>query len=176
MHGYISRSGSEFRVEDIVRQFGYLCLGSRLKRIGERLQADVVRLGEQNGMATQPGQFPLLAALDLRGPLTIGDLVEATGVSQPGVTRNVARLIEAGLVQSERLHDDQRHKTVTLTRSGRDLIERSKRDVWPRVEAAVAEICDGLSGPLLDQLSALEDALIDRPLDARARRAEETHP
>ncbi|MGO7161526.1 transcriptional regulator, partial [Rhizobium johnstonii] len=27
-------------VEDVVRTLGFLCMGSRLRRIGERLQAD----------------------------------------------------------------------------------------------------------------------------------------
>jgi DNA-binding MarR family transcriptional regulator len=158
-------------MEDVVRQFGHLCLGSRLKRIGERLQADVVRYGDSLGLDVQPGQFPLLAALDLHGPLTVGQLVEAVGASQPGVTRNVARLSEAGLVETSRRHADQRHKTVSLTSAGQALIVRSKRELWPHIEAAAAELCEPLSGSLLDQLAALEDALAATPLDVLARRA-----
>jgi DNA-binding MarR family transcriptional regulator len=155
-------------MDDIVRHLGYLCLGSRLKRIGERLQADVVRYGDGLGLDVQ---FPLLAALDLHGPLTVGQLVEAVGASQPGVTRNVARLIETGLVETSRRHADQRHKTVSLTAAGQTLIARSKREVWPRIEAAVAQLCEPLSGSLLDQLAALEDALAATPLDVIARKA-----
>jgi DNA-binding MarR family transcriptional regulator len=158
------------RMDDILRPLGYLCLGSRLKRLGERLQAGVVQLGRQRGLEVQAGQFPILVTIDRLGPVTITDLAEALGVSQPGVTRNVAGLVAAGLVQTRRIHEDQRHKTLTLTKAGRQLVERCKRDFWPRIEAVVAEICRGLSGSLLDQLAGLEDALAESSLESRLGR------
>jgi DNA-binding MarR family transcriptional regulator len=156
--------------EDILRRFGHLCLGSRLKRLGERLQADVLRFTESTGLSIQPGQYPLLATIDRNGPQTVGDLTQALGVSQPGVTRNVKHLVEVGLLKITRTHRDQRQRTAALTRLGRQAIERSKREVWPHIEAAVSEICAGLSGPLLEQLGAIEDALAETPLDRRAAR------
>lgn len=159
--------------EDIVRRLGYLTLGSRLKRIGERLQADVLRFTEDKGLSIQPSQCTLLAALDRHGDLTVGELAEALGVSQPGVTRNVARLIDDGLLESGAPHPDQRHKTVRLSKAGHIAVKRSKSEVWPHIEAAVREICANLDGPLLKQLDALEDALAKTPLDRRAaKRAE----
>lgn len=163
-------------MEDVVRQLGYLCLGSRLKRIGERLQADVNRFSEKVGLDIQAGQYPVLAALDRHGALSIGDLVEALGVSQPGVTRNVTRLVEMGLVEIERHDRDRRQKAVTLSEHGRSIVEWSKRDVWRHVEAAVTELCAGLSGSLLDQLHAIETGLDKAPLDKRAlERKEHRH-
>jgi DNA-binding MarR family transcriptional regulator len=156
--------------EDIIKQMGLLCLGSRLKRIGDRMQADVSRFIEDCGLDIQPAQYPLLAALDRDGPMTVSDLVEALGVSQPGVTRNVTRLADMGLVETAKGRSDQRHKTVALTKAGRQAVQLSKRDVWPHIEAAVVEVCAGLSGPLLKQLGAIEDALADAPLDRRAAR------
>jgi DNA-binding MarR family transcriptional regulator len=155
-------------MEDVVRELGYLCLGSRLKRIGERLQADVNRLSERAGLGVQAGQYPLLAAIDRNGPLTVGDLVDALGVSQPGVTRSVLRLVEMGLLEIERADEDRRQKTVALTEAGRRVVERSKEEIWRHVEAAVVELCGDLSGSLLDQLDAMEDRLGQTSLDRRA--------
>ncbi|WP_198023415.1 DNA-binding MarR family transcriptional regulator [Ensifer sp. WSM1721] len=160
-------------MEDVVRELGYLCLGSRLKRIGERLQADVNRLSERVGLDVQAGQYPLLAALDRNGPLTVGDLVGALGVSQPGVTRSVLRLVEMGLLEIERGDEDRRQKTVALTEAGRRAVERSKGEIWRHVEAAVVELCGDLSGSLLDQLNAMEDRLGQMSLDRRALRHKE---
>jgi DNA-binding MarR family transcriptional regulator/N-acetylglutamate synthase-like GNAT family acetyltransferase len=157
--------------EDIVKTMGPLMLGSRLKRLGERLQADTARFIEQVGVGIQPSQYPLLAALDRFGPMTVNELVEVVGISQPGVTRNLARLIEAGLIETSRTHRDQRHKTMTLTDTGVAILERSKAEVWPHVQAAVNDLCAGLSGNLLDQLGGVEDALALSPLDQRAANA-----
>jgi hypothetical protein len=50
--------------EDIVRSFGFLTLGSRLKRIGERLQADTQRIMDDMELALQASQYPFLASVD----------------------------------------------------------------------------------------------------------------
>lgn len=156
--------------DDIVKLMGPLMLGSRLKRLGERLQADTARHIEKSGIGIQPSQYPLLAALDRFGPMTVNELVETVGVSQPGVTRNLAKLVEAGLMETSRAHRDQRHKTMTLTKAGTAVLERSKRDIWPQVHNAVVELCEGLSGDLIAQLGQVEDALVATPLDQRAAR------
>ena len=153
---------------DVVSEHGHLFLGSRLKRLAERMQGDVVRVAERAGLAVQPGQYPLLATLDRYGPHTVGELTQALAVSQPSVTRSVAGLVEMGLVAVSRVHRDQRQKTVSLTEAGAAAVEKSKLMVWPRIEAAVAGMTDGLSGSLLDQIAALEDMLAERPLDQRA--------
>ncbi len=142
---------------DIVSDLGPIFLGSRLKRLAERLQAGAARVVRDAGLPMQPAHMPLLAALD-RGPLTVGQLAEAVGTSQPGVTRTTGQLIKMGLVQSSS-GADQRQHTLSLTAAGEAAMARTKMFLWPRVEIAVREICDGLSGPLLDQIAAIETAL-----------------
>ena len=154
---------------DLLRDLGPLFLGSRLKRLAERLQAGAARMATDAGLPVQPVHMPLLAALD-RGPMTVGAVVEAVGLSQPGVTRAGGQLIDLGLVSSVR-GVDHRQRTLSLTPEGEAVLARAKLLVWPRIEAAVTEICDGLTGPLLDQVAAIEAALATTPLDERAARA-----
>ena len=158
-------------VEDVVRTFGFLTLGSRMKRIGERLQADTQRIIGDIGVAVQASQFPFLASVDRLGPLTIGELADAVGITQPGTTRVVSRLVALGLLNVCQSPADQRRKIITLTKKGQELVDRTKREVWPLIENAVADLCAGLSGPLLKQLAAIEDGLAERPLNRRVPRA-----
>jgi DNA-binding MarR family transcriptional regulator len=162
--------------EDIIRAFGYLCLGSRFRRIGERLQADTQQIIDASGLAIQAGQYPFLAAIDRAGPLTIGELAEAVGISQPGATRTLAQLTELGLVLSRASDEDQRRRLVSLTAAGSALIDRSKREIWPRIAAAVRDLCEPLSGPLLEQLAAIEDGLAATPLERRPKETREDKP
>ncbi|EHH04015.1 MarR family winged helix-turn-helix transcriptional regulator [Mesorhizobium amorphae] len=157
-------------MEDVIRSLGFLCLGSRLKRIGEQLQADTQRVLDRLDVQVQSSQFPLLAALDRLGPLPVGELAQSLGIAQPGVTRSVSLLAELGLVEVGQSNNDQRRRIVSLTRDGRRLVDVAKRDAWPRIEKAVADLCADLSGPLLDQLAAIEDGLAAVPLDRRAER------
>lgn len=154
-------------VDDVIRTLGFLCLGTRMKRLGERLQADTQQIIENSGMAVLASQFPYLAAIDRLGPLTIGDLAEAMGVTQPAVTRTVLQLDAAGLTLSEPSPGDQRRKIVRLSDDGRTLVDTASRSVWPQVEAAVRDLCRDLDGPLLSQLAAVEDGLAKRPLAKR---------
>lgn len=155
-------------MEDTVRALGYLCLGSRLKRIGEQVQSDTQRIMERLEVPLQAGQYPLLAAIDRLGPLSIGELAEALGVTQPGVTRAAGLLAEAGYLTARKEKGDQRVRRLSLTAAGEALIARSKREVWPLIETAVRDICDTLDGPFLQRLDQLEDALAEKPLHRRA--------
>ncbi|TIT70648.1 MAG: MarR family transcriptional regulator, partial [Mesorhizobium sp.] len=95
-------------MEDIMRSLGFLCLGSRLKRIGEQLQADTQRVLDRLEVRVPSSQYPLLAALDRLGPLPVGELAQSLGVAQPGVTRSVAQLAVLGLVETSPSSDDKR--------------------------------------------------------------------
>jgi DNA-binding MarR family transcriptional regulator len=157
-------------IEDVVKELGYLALGTRLKRLGERLQTQTQVLLEYANVELPPGHFPVLAALGRLGAMNVGELTEALGVSQPGVTRLLDRLEAEGLVQSTQSAGDRRVRTIALTKSGRQLISRAKRTAWPMIEAAVADACAGRVQPILAILTALEEALAAAPLRIRAER------
>ncbi|HEY9107500.1 MAG TPA: MarR family transcriptional regulator [Roseateles sp.] len=154
-------------VEDVVRELGHLSLGTRLKRIGETLQAQTQAVLAAHGFEQPAAYFPLLAALDRLGPLSVGELSQAIGVSQPVITRSLRGLEDDGLIGSETSEEDRRVRRIALSRKGRGLVQRSQREAWPAIEAAVAQACDGLKGDLLTQLAALEDALAEMSLQQR---------
>ncbi len=153
--------------DDFLTENGYLFLGSRLRRLGEQLQAEANRASQDAGIDLPVGKLPFLARLADHGPQTVGNLANLLGLSQPVTTRGVDKLIELGLISDGRADGDGRSRVVSLTADGERLIARSRDLVWPRVEAAVRQIAEGLSGNLLDQLADFERALTDQPLDTR---------
>jgi DNA-binding MarR family transcriptional regulator/ribosomal protein S18 acetylase RimI-like enzyme len=155
-------------MNDWIADSGYLFLGSRLKRLAEQMQSDVCQVSQRAGLAIQPGQFPLLALLHQGGSQTVGQLARVMGLSQPVITRNIGSLIALDLVRIDRSKTDGRSRIVSLTPQGEHAIVRSRETVWPHVEAAVREVVEGLSGPLLEQISQIERALDERSLAARA--------
>ncbi len=155
-------------VQDTVKELGFLTLGTRFRRIGESLQAQTQALMARHGIDLPAAHFPLLAALDRHGPLGVGELGTAVGVSQPVVTRSLHGLQESGLVESRTLEGDRRIRKVQLSEAGQALVERARREVWPVIEASVAQICAPLEGPLLQQLAALEAGLEQTSLLQRA--------
>lgn len=156
-------------VDDVVRQLGHLTLGTRLKRIGERLQSQTQRILDAHEVPIQAAQFPFLAAIDRLEPVAVGELADAVGVTQPAATRALAQLSEDGFVEIAQASGDQRCRSITLTRQGKRLVGMGKRDVWPVIDAAVKHLCRGVTGSLLEQLAAIEDGLEALPLDRRTK-------
>ena len=77
------------------------------------------------------------------------------------------RLEKLGLVHTLRRGGDQRLRTIALTKKGDALDGKVIRELRPRIIAAVADVCGGMDGPLLDQLAAIEDGLATTPLARR---------
>ncbi|WP_051172578.1 MarR family winged helix-turn-helix transcriptional regulator [Microbacterium indicum] len=67
---------------------------------------------------TPSAQWRTLAILLERGPLRLGDLARLSRVTQPGMTRLVATMTEAGLLERAHDPDDQRAVIVAATDEG----------------------------------------------------------
>jgi DNA-binding MarR family transcriptional regulator len=65
--------------------------------------------------------FPLLARVERRGPLAIGELAELCGRDYTTVSRQISRLDEMGLVARKEHSEDARITQVVITRKGRTM-------------------------------------------------------
>jgi DNA-binding MarR family transcriptional regulator/GNAT superfamily N-acetyltransferase len=151
---------------DVLQDLGATFLGSRLKRLGERMQAGAVRIAAEAGLAVQPAHMTVLATLDGQA-LTIGQLAQAIGVSQPGITRTVGQMLDLGLVVAEP-GEDQRQRTMSLSEAGAAMLARAKVHMWPRVNNGVQALFGGDVDAFLARIAALEAVLDARPLDVLA--------
>lgn len=155
--------------DDALQALGLVALGSRFKRLGERLQAEAQVILSRIEPAIASGQHPMLHTIDRCGPLTVGELADRLGVTQPGVTRALGQLEAAGLVELVMSPHDGRRKLVSLTADGMRFVEQAKREAWPVVEQAVADLCAGFAPDLLAQLQKMEAGLDAKPLSARVK-------
>jgi DNA-binding MarR family transcriptional regulator/N-acetylglutamate synthase-like GNAT family acetyltransferase len=152
---------------DVLAEMGYLALGSRLKRLAERMQADATKAFADRGIPVQATHFPLLAALTTYGPLSVTEAVEAVGISQPAVTRIHNSLQKLGLTRTAPVKGDNRQKQIRLTPKGEALIEDMKHDIWPHVRRAAQALCEGPDTDILGQIARLEEGLQSRPIHLR---------
>ncbi|AUG29589.1 MULTISPECIES: MarR family winged helix-turn-helix transcriptional regulator [Microbacterium] len=108
-------------------------------------------------------QWRTLVLLRDNGPLRIGDLATLSRVTQPGMTRLVTQMAEAGLVERTTDPGDSRATLVSATDAG-----MSALDEWLRVLSAAL-------APRFADLDEQEWATIRRAadiVDARTRVAE----
>ena len=153
---------------DAVARFGYLALGTRLKRLGEQLQAGVAEVVVESGLGVQVAEMPLLVAVDEGGGrLTVADLVMAIGTSQPAVSRSLGNLERKGLVAFDADEADGRIRRPRVTEHGTAQLATMREHLFPRVAAAAERLCEGLD--LLNQLATIEQRLRACSFAARIR-------
>jgi DNA-binding MarR family transcriptional regulator len=99
--------------------------------LAARLRLGITRLARKLRQEAEPGITPsmlsVLSSLDQHGALTMRDLGLAEQVSPPTMTRVVAALADAGLVEREADPSDGRVTWVRATPAGAKLLERSRR-------------------------------------------------
>ena len=131
-----------------------------------RLRMSVNRLARrlrQQAFGITASQISALAALHAHGPVPLGELASIEKIAPPSMSRIVARLEEAGLVERIPGAGDKRVTIVSVTDAGRALLDeaRSRRDLYlagglarmTKEEVATLEA----AVPLLVRLAAEED-------------------
>jgi DNA-binding MarR family transcriptional regulator/N-acetylglutamate synthase-like GNAT family acetyltransferase len=149
---------------DTLADLGVTFLGSRMKRLADRLQTDAAATLQAMDLPIQPAQQQFLAVLRQQGPQTVGGVAQHLRLSQPTATRAIQALIEQGLIDVSREGRDQRQKLLSLSPDGVALMDRLERDLWPRVEAAAVSLCGGRHAALLKEITMIEAELDRRSL------------
>jgi DNA-binding MarR family transcriptional regulator len=100
-------------------------LAARLRVEIGRLKRQI-RQNDQEGFT--PSQISALASLGARGPLRLGELARVECVAPPTLTKLIAGLESAGLVERTPDPTDGRSALVGLTRSGRAALTRVRNE------------------------------------------------
>ena len=159
---------------DTLADLGVTFLGSRMKRLADRLQTDAAATLQAMDLPIQPAQQQFLAVLRQQGPQTVGGIAQHLRISQPTATRAIQALMEQGLIDASREGRDQRQKLLALSPAGEALMDRLERDLWPRVEAAAVSLCGGRHAALLNEIALIEAELDRRSLVDRVLKPDMT--
>lgn len=152
---------------DYTRRQGAAALGGRLRRLSERIDREAFEVYSTRGLDFEQRWFGPVNLLDRFGPLSVGELAQALGISHASVSQSRAALVRAGHVRALPDASDGRSRRLELTTSGRRLAARL-RPVWEAMER-VARALDEEAGGVVVRLERLERALESRPLDERVR-------
>jgi DNA-binding MarR family transcriptional regulator len=141
------------------------------EQLGRSFKAVTAAMRRLRGREThRPGelsyaQYGLLFGLAQGGALAARDLAGAADLSPATVTQMLEGLERAGLVQRVRSDEDKRVVLTSLTRHGREIVERRRQELEPRWRAALAGFSDEdlvTAGAVLDRLREMFDELAER--------------
>jgi DNA-binding MarR family transcriptional regulator len=129
--------------------------------LASALRLSVMRLArrmraERADSALTLTQLAALASVERLGPVTPGDLADAERVQPPSMTRVVASLQDAGLVQRAPHPTDGRQALLTVTPAGTALLreDRRRREAW--LARQLAELSDDDRARLRDAVEVLD--------------------
>jgi len=118
------------------------------------------RLRQEAGAELSPSQTAALATIERHGPLTPSELAGRERVQRPTVTRVLARLEEAGLVDRAADPQDRRSCLVSISGAGSELLQ-ALRD---RKDAFLAQRIDALEPAdreALDRAAAILERMLE---------------
>lgn len=161
--------------QDALRELGPLALGSRLRRLSERLSGDAARFYRELGIEFEPRWFPLFHLLSERAPLSVSEAARALGVSHVAVSQTARELQRRRLLSSTRDPRDERRRRLQLTEKGLALLPRLA-PIWRDFERATSDLVGRRESGLLAAIDSVERALSlrgfkERLLAAAQRRA-----
>src|SRR4051812_35880151 len=117
------------------------------------------RMRQEAGAQLSPSLTAALATIERHGPLTPSELADRERVQRPTVTRVLARLEEAGLVDRAADPQDRRSCLVSISADGSELLQA----VRDRKDAFLAQRIDALEPAdreALDRAAAILERML----------------
>ena len=137
---------------DFYTKTGKLALGSRLRRLGQKLLEDGVKIFQLYEVDLDPKWFPIFYSLSQDGTMSITEIASKIGQTHPSVSQMVKEMKKRGVVTMQKSTSDGRVNKVSLTDKGRaiavkmdiqlidvksateELLNESHHNLWKAIE------------------------------------------
>lgn len=104
-----------------------------------------------------PTRISVLLSVVREGPIRLSDLADTEGINPTQLSRAVAHLLEAGLIERSSDEGDRRAAWVKPTAAGKRLTERIRRERTDALNVALAELAPEHRRLIDEALPALEE-------------------
>ncbi|AWK06623.1 MarR family transcriptional regulator [Flavobacterium crocinum] len=121
---------------------GKAALGSRLRLMTAAITDDASKIYELYGVDFVPKWFPVFYVLTEERELTITEIANEIGHSQPSVSKIIQEMTAAGIVEESLKTDDKRRNNVVLTAKGILLsktIQQQLKDIDVAIDGLISE-------------------------------------
>ncbi|MEP6806415.1 MAG: bifunctional helix-turn-helix transcriptional regulator/GNAT family N-acetyltransferase [Flavobacterium sp.] len=159
---------------EFFNKVGKVALGSRLRLMTAIITDDAAKIYESYGMDFMPKWFPVFYTLMQEKEITITEIANEIGHSQPSVSKIVQEMIVAGLIEENQKSNDKRRNIVGLTSQGMEFSKELKlqlKDVEAAVDGLISESSYNLWAALEEWEFLLEQkSLFKRVNDEKKKR------
>ena len=153
-------------MEDKLKAYGALGLGSRFIRLGSYLMRDVQLVYTEIGLDFDTFLFPVFKLIIDKEFITTGEIQESLQYTQPAITQAVNKLKEKQLVVITKDKTDARKKNISLSEQGKEL-QLKLQPVWQVISEEMNNLLERTSGDLLAQIHQLEQSFEEKDMSKR---------
>ena len=151
---------------DYFDELGEVALGSRLKRLSDRIMSDALNVYKFMEQDIQPKWFTLMSLLYEKKSVSIVEASELLGLSQPCISQFSKELIKNDLVKASPDANDLRRKILSLTPKGRRKYKKME-PVRKAVRMAAISLCEEVEHDFYQSIKQFEKALSEKSLYQR---------
>ncbi len=153
---------------DVLKELGAFAFASRMKRLSDRLKADVSQIYLEQGIAFNDSWFLVGVMLSKHKKMTVTDMAEALGISPPAISQVYGDMVKAGIVVVEHGNVDRRQRILSLTPAGASVVD-ALGPIWNAFEVCIKNLFDEAGCDALAALTAMEECLEKKSMIERLR-------
>lgn len=152
-------------VMEFIRELEELAFGTRLKLLTERLNNDAAKVYKKLNINFEPRWFTFFYLLYKKAPVSITEISEQLGFSQPAATQLADILVKKGLIKNVK-DSDTRKRLLMLSEKGKKMIP-TLQPVWDAFGKATLDLFNDAGFDALLVINKLEQALDKKSLSSR---------
>ncbi|HAY34570.1 MAG TPA: helix-turn-helix domain-containing GNAT family N-acetyltransferase [Ignavibacteria bacterium] len=149
-----------------IKQLGNIAIGTRLRMLTDKFISDADKIYKTLDVDFEPRLFTVFYLINQKKSITITELAEQLGYTQPAVTQIANTLISKKLISAVKEKKDSRKKILTITKKGDELL-LELIPVWQDIENSVKELIHETGYDVLFVLSKLESVLEKKDIFTR---------
>lgn len=155
---------------DLLQQLGALALGSRLKRLSDRLMRDVSKIYAEHELEFQARWFPVVFLLKDGAKLGVTEIAELLSMTHPAINQVANQLTKAGLLLSKKDSSDERRRILYLSKKGLSLVNQLE-PLWDTIKLCNEELINKSVKNIFTTLNKIESALEKKEMYDRVKHA-----
>ena len=150
---------------DVINQLGELALGSRLKRLSDRIMRDGANIYKKHGIDLEPRWFPVYYLLSKTPSLGVMEIAEELNMTHPSVSQIVKEMKKRGLIMSVKDITDKRKSLLSLSDKGMKMLPALK-PIWKDIASGIHKILLEHKNSIMGAIEEVERSLMEeKPLD-----------
>lgn len=151
---------------NVIRKAGRLALGTRIKLLAEKMLQDGSEIYKSLNIDFEPRFFAVFYLLKDYPSLSVTEIANHIGISQPAVTQILNSMIKKNLVKIIKDKTDTRKKIITISKKGEAMLPQLI-PLWKDFELGVGEVFEKSNINILEILDKIENALDEKSVFER---------